>query len=327
MSMLIVGDLILDRYWFGTSSRLSPEAPVPVVDEVSEEWRLGGAANVARQLRVLGEDVVLAGVIGQDAAGERLRAMLAAEGIDTVLVSDPRRPTTLKHRIVANDHQIARVDAESRASLDKADTMHLLCRLADVLPQADAVVLSDYSKGVLCNLVTRGVIDSLGGAAPVVVDTKAMELARYARATVLTPNEMELRRATGHGDLADAARTALGELDGGAVLVTQGARGMTLWRPDLDPVHLHATARHVADVTGAGDTVTGILAWGLAQGLPLERAAALANAAAGVTVAEMGNGLITKDELALLGAPVPAQLPAQRQPAEMSLPVGAPAGS
>ena len=116
MTMLIVGDLILDRYWFGTSSRLSPEAPVPVVDEVSEEWRLGGAANVARQLRVLGEDVVLAGVIGQDAAGERLRAMLTEDGIHTLLVTDPRRPTTLKHRIVANDHQIARVDAESRAA-------------------------------------------------------------------------------------------------------------------------------------------------------------------------------------------------------------------
>jgi D-beta-D-heptose 7-phosphate kinase/D-beta-D-heptose 1-phosphate adenosyltransferase len=317
MTMLIVGDLILDRYWFGTSSRLSPEAPVPVVDEVSEEWRLGGAANVARQLRVLGEDVVLAGVVGHDAAGERLRAMLTEEGIGTLLVTDSHRPTTLKHRIVANDHQIARVDAESRAALDETDTAQLLRELTDVLPQASAVVLSDYSKGVLSGLVTRGVIDSLGGTAPVVVDTKAMELARYARATVLTPNEMELRRATGRAELADAARTALDELDGGAVLVTQGARGMTLWRPDVDPVHLPATARHVADVTGAGDTVTGILAWGLAQGMPLERAAALANAAAGVTVAEMGNGLITKDELALLGAPTAGQLPAQRRPFEL----------
>jgi D-beta-D-heptose 7-phosphate kinase/D-beta-D-heptose 1-phosphate adenosyltransferase len=318
MTMLIVGDLILDRYWFGASSRLSPEAPVPVVDEVREEWRLGGAANVARQLRVLGEDVVLAGVVGQDAAGERLRAMLAEEGIGTLLVTDAQRPTTLKHRIVANDHQIARVDAESRAPLTDSDTRQLLRGLADALPQTRAVVLSDYSKGVLSSSVTRGVIDGLAGASPVVVDTKAMELARYARATVLTPNEMELRRATGRTDLADAARTALGELDGGAVLVTQGARGMTLWRPAVEPVHLHATARHVADVTGAGDTVTGILAWGLAHGLSLERAAALANAAAGVTVAEMGNGLITKEELALLGGPVPAALPAQRQP------VGAP---
>jgi D-beta-D-heptose 7-phosphate kinase/D-beta-D-heptose 1-phosphate adenosyltransferase len=307
MTMLVVGDLILDRYWFGVSSRLSPEAPVPVVDEISEEWRLGGAANVARQLKVLGEDVVLAGVVGQDATGERLRAMLVEDGIRTLLITDPQRPTTLKHRIVANDHQIARVDAESRALLDEVDTRELLRKLADVLPQASAVVLSDYSKGVLGNPVTRGVIDSLGGAAPVVVDTKAMELARYARATVLTPNEMELRRATGRSDLADAARVALGELDGGALLVTQGARGMALWRSDADPVHLHATARHVADVTGAGDTVTGILAWGLAHGLSLERAAALANAAAGVTIAEMGNGLITRDQLALLGAPIPAQ--------------------
>ena len=176
MTMLIVGDLILDRYWFGASSRLSPEAPVPVVDEVREEWRLGGAANVARQLRVLGEDVVLAGVVGQDAAGERLRAMLAEEGIGTLLVTDARRPTTLKHRIVANDHQIARVDAESRAPLDEGDNVQLLHRIADLLPQTKAVVLSDYSKGVLSSPVTRGIIDGLGGAAPVVVDTKAMEL-------------------------------------------------------------------------------------------------------------------------------------------------------
>jgi rfaE bifunctional protein kinase chain/domain len=320
MTMLIVGDLILDRYWFGSSSRLSPEAPVPVVDDVREEWRLGGAGNVARQLRVLGEDVVLAGVVGQDAAGERLRAMLADEGIGALLVTDARRPTTLKHRIVANDHQIARVDAESRAPLDESDTLHLLRGVADLLPQTKAVVLSDYSKGVLNRLVSRDVIDRLGGAAPVVVDTKAMELARYARATVLTPNEMELRRATGRTELAEAARAALAELDGGAVLVTQGARGMSLWRRDLEPRHLHATARHVADVTGAGDTVTGILAWGLAHGLSLERAAALANAAAGVTVAEMGNGLITREELALLGAPTPAQLPAQRRPVCIAVP-------
>ena len=313
MTMLIVGDLILDRYWFGRAPAVS-EAPVPVVDDVREEWRLGGAANVARQLRVLGEDVVLGGVVGSDAAGERLRAMLAEEGIGTLLITDAHRPTTLKHRIVANDHQIARVDAESRAPLEESDTRQLLRGLADALPQTKAVVLSDYSKGVLSSPVTRGIIDGLAGASPVVVDTKAMELARYARATVLTPNEMELRRATDRTDLADAARTALSELDGGAVLVTQGARGMTLWRPAVEPVHLHATARHVADSTATVDTVTGILAWGLAQGLSLERAAALANAAAGVTVAEMGNGLITSDELALLGGPVLAALPVQRQP-------------
>ena len=151
----------------------------------------------------------------------------------------------------------------------------MLRRLAEVLPYTDAVVLSDYSKGVLTSLVTRGVIDALGGAAPVVVDTKAMCLLRYARATVLTPNEMELRRATGHTDLDEAAGAALARLDGGAVLVTQGARGMTLWRPDaLKPVApCTATARHVADVTGAGDTVTGVPAWGLRQGMGLERAA------------------------------------------------------
>ena len=241
MSMLIVGDLILDRYWFGTSSRLSPEAPVPVVDEIREEWRLGGAANVARQLRALGEDVVIAGTVGDDAAGERLRAMLAEEGVRTVLVTEPGRPTTLKHRIVANDHQIARVDAESRHELTEEQAGTLLRRLAEVLPYTDAVVLSDYSKGVLTSLVTRGVIDALGGAAPVVVDTKAMCLLRYARATVLTPNEMELRRATGHTDLDEAAGAALARLDGGAVLVTQGARGMTLWRPDA---RAGAPARH-----------------------------------------------------------------------------------
>lgn len=314
MTMLVVGDVILDRYWFGTSTRLSPEAPVPVVDAVREEWRLGGAANVARQLKALGEDVVLAGAIGDDAAGARTTMMLAELGIRAALSVSSERRTTVKHRIIANDHQIARVDDETAHDLTETELADLTDRIAAEVGVTAAIVLSDYAKGVVTPELARTLIDGYRHRGPIVVDTKARCLSRFAGATVLTPNEMELRRATGVENLRQAAQQTLRVLDGGAVLVTQGSRGMTLWRHEHEPLHLDAGARHVADVTGAGDTVTGVLAWGLAHGQTLADASALANEAAAISVGEIGNCFVSREDVSRLAAALqsPLQIPAPR---------------
>jgi rfaE bifunctional protein kinase chain/domain len=312
--VVVLGDLMLDAYLVGETRRISPEAPVPVVEITERSERPGGAANTALNLAALGAEPVLLGVMGADADGDRLRARLDEAGIDSALVvRDATRPTTCKTRIVARGQQIVRLDSEVRVPVAAAIEEKLLGSLERAMAKAEACVLSDYGKGVLTDRVSTGAITmARRGACPVVVDPKGKDFARYLGCTVVTPNVHELEAATGHvvdtddGLLAAAARL-LQILEGSAVLVTRGAAGMTLVRTGQAPRHVSTAAQRVFDVTGAGDTVTSTLALALAAGLSLETGMELANRAAGIVVGKMGAASVTWDELsgALSGAELP----------------------
>ncbi len=302
--VVVLGDLMLDAYLVGETRRISPEAPVPVVEITERSERPGGAANTALNLAALGARPVLLGVIGADADGDRLRARLDEAGIDAELVvRDATRPTTCKTRIVARGQQIVRLDSEVRLPVAAPIEERLLGSLAEALAKAEACVLSDYGKGVLTERVATGAIAGARRAGcPIVVDPKGKDFARYHGCTVVTPNVHELEAAT--GDAADtddallaAAARLLQLLEGSAVLVTRGAAGMTLVRQGHAPRHVSTAAQRVYDVTGAGDTVTSTLALSLAAGLSLEAGMELANRAAGIVVGKMGAASVTWEEL------------------------------
>jgi rfaE bifunctional protein kinase chain/domain len=305
--VVVVGDLMLDAYLVGETRRISPEAPVPVVEVTERSERPGGAANTALNLAALGARPILFGAVGADADGDRLRARLDQAGIDTEwIVRDETRPTTSKTRIVARGQQIVRIDHELRAPLPPAVEQRLAAGLARAIEGAHGCVLSDYAKGVLSPRVTAEAIALARRAgAPVVVDPKGRDFSRYRGSTVVTPNVHELETAVGRtiegeDSLLDAAAEVLALLDGAALLVTRGAGGMTLVRRDTAPRHVSTTAQRVYDVTGAGDTVTSTLALALAAGLPIDQGMELANLAAGIVVGKLGASTVSWDEL--LGA-------------------------
>jgi D-glycero-beta-D-manno-heptose-7-phosphate kinase len=302
--VVVIGDLMLDAYLVGETRRISPEAPVPVVEITERSERPGGAANTALNLAALGARPILLGVIGTDADGDRLRACLDKAGIESELVvRDATRPTTCKTRIVARGQQIVRLDSEVRVPVAAPVEEKLLDSLEEALAGAEACVLSDYGKGVLTERVSTGAIGLARRAqCPVVVDPKGKDFTRYRGCTVVTPNVHELEAAT--GDVVDtddallpAAARLLQILEGAAVLVTRGAAGMTLVRQGHAPRHVSTAAQRVYDVTGAGDTVTSTLALALATGLSLEVGMELANRAAGVVVGKMGAASVTWEEL------------------------------
>lgn len=304
----IVGDVMLDHFLFGSVDRISPEAPVPVVRFDHEEFRLGGAANVAGNVAALGGHAALVGLVGDDEAAGALRKDLARAGIDAShLVTDSHRPTTRKVRVVTSrNQQVARVDYESEAAASGAVLDALLEQVRSAAGRAHAVVLSDYRKGV----VTPEVIASATRAAkaagvPVLVDPKVPQAERYRGATLITPNhhEAELMTQTAIRSADDVGRAArlLHERTGASVLITWGEHGMWIFDGSVSPAveeALPARAREVADVTGAGDTVIAVLALGLAAGAPLVEAARLANVAASLVVARFGPASVTLDELA-----------------------------
>ena len=302
--VVVLGDLMLDAYLLGETRRISPEAPVPVVEVTERSERPGGAANTALNLAALGARPILVGVIGVDPDGDRLQRALESAGVETnFIVRDEGRPTTCKTRIVARGQQIVRLDSELRSPLSAAVEDRLLGRLGSALREAEGCVLSDYGKGVLSTRVTA---EAIGGARsgerPIVVDPKGKDFSRYRGCTVVTPNVHELELATGEtvdtdATLLAAAARLLDLLEGSAVLVTRGAAGMTLVRSDREPRHASTTAQRVYDVTGAGDTVTGTLALALAAGLPMDDGMELANRAAGIVVGKMGAATVTWDEL------------------------------
>jgi D-beta-D-heptose 7-phosphate kinase / D-beta-D-heptose 1-phosphate adenosyltransferase len=290
----VVGDVMLDEYVTGAVERISPEAPVPVVRAHSTEYRLGGAANVARQIAALGARVSLAGIVGEDAAGERLLALCTAAGIDTrAVLRLPGRQTTRKLRVLGQSQQLLRLDFEDRTPCPPQGTIRLLSRLADGVP-AHAIILSDYAKGVLTAETIAGVTRGRG-AIPIVVDPKHADLARYRGATTITPNLRELELAAGRtldaddsGAIAAAARELLPQADLQSMVVTLGNRGM-LVVPRAGPETAVAALRHeVYDVTGAGDTAIAVLTLALAARAPLVQAVRVANAAAGVAVTQVG---------------------------------------
>ncbi|MEJ2514946.1 MAG: bifunctional D-glycero-beta-D-manno-heptose-7-phosphate kinase/D-glycero-beta-D-manno-heptose 1-phosphate adenylyltransferase HldE [Gammaproteobacteria bacterium] len=296
-TVLVAGDVMLDRYWFGPTARISPEAPVPVVrvDEVEE--RPGGAGNVAVNLATLGAGSRLLSVTGDDEAAARLRALLAAAGVSADLLAAAGAPTVTKLRVLSRNQQLLRLDFEQALAAGAADT--LADAFAEAVAGVDAVVLSDYGKG--CVASARRMIEVARAAgAPVLVDPKGADFERYRGATVITPNEAEFEAVAGpwrdDDDLARRAQQLRCHLELDYLLVTRSDRGMMLVGED-GPTWLPAEAREVFDVTGAGDTVIATAAAGLAAGLPMIEAASLANLAAGIVVGKLGVAAVTPAEL------------------------------
>jgi D-beta-D-heptose 7-phosphate kinase/D-beta-D-heptose 1-phosphate adenosyltransferase len=318
--VLVVGDLMLDEFVWGTVTRISPEAPVPVVEVRRRTFVVGGAANAAANVAALGGGALLAGIVGTDSPGDRARELLTDSGIDTsAVVPDPSRPTTTKTRIHAHSQQVVRIDHEDARPIDAAVEEALLDRIAAVLPTVRGCILSDYAKGVVTPRFARSLVVLCRSArVPVVVDPKGVEYAKYDGATLVKPNQLEAGKVLNR-DLRDQAmveqagedlleRLAATE----AILVTQGSQGMTLFERGRGALHVPAKAREVFDVTGAGDTVAATIALSLAAGAGLEGACRVASAAAAVAVGKAGTATVTPAELA---AALSADAPPRRQAA------------
>ncbi|HKQ05231.1 MAG TPA: D-glycero-beta-D-manno-heptose-7-phosphate kinase [Blastocatellia bacterium] len=302
--IVVLGDLMLDEFIWGRVRRISPEAPVPVVEVERQTLALGGAGNVAANLVALGAQPVTVGVAGADANAERLRVALHEVGIasDGVVV-DPARTTTLKTRIIAHNQQVVRADRESRAPIATAIEEAIVERFTAALDAADAVVVSDYSKGLLTTGVLRATLEAARSRAiPVCLDPKTRSFANYQPVTVITPNHQEAAEAAGlaiedETSLIEAGRRLLGAIDCRALLITRGEEGMALFTDDGQVTRIATVAREVYDVTGAGDTVIATLGLALAAGASFAEAAILANHAAGVVVGKVGTATVTRDEL------------------------------
>ena len=298
--VLVVGDVMLDRYWYGEVSRISPEAPVPVVlvNETREELRLGGAGNVARNCKALGAEVRLLSVIGKDEAGRQIAKLAKREGLDARLHADGKLRTTQKLRVVGpRRHQLLRIDFETPPS-----TEVLASKLADfreALADCDVVLLSDYGKGGLTHIGTM-IREGRKAKKLVLVDPKGDDYERYRGASVITPNLAELREVVGtwrdEKDLAARAERLRTKLGLDALLLTRGDEGMTLFRARRS-VRVRAEKHEVSDVTGAGDTVIATLAVMLAAGESLESAMRIANRAGGVKVTKFGTAVVTTAEI------------------------------
>jgi rfaE bifunctional protein kinase chain/domain len=295
--ILVVGDVMLDRYWFGDSERISPEAPVPIVQVAKIDERLGGAANVARNVAALGAKTSLLGVVGVDEAGTRVSDLLLASGVDSHLEQDAKVPTTVKLRVIARQQQLIRLDFEEAPSA--AALEHKLARFEALLGAVDAVILSDYGKGALDQVATM-ILQAKAKQKIILVDPKGSDFERYRGATVITPNRGELRQVIGkwasEDELTERAQALRRSLDIQALLLTRSEEGMSLYT-DAGVSHVRAQAREVFDVSGAGDTVIATLAVALAAAWPLERAMALANRAGGIVVGKLGTATVTSEEL------------------------------
>lgn len=295
--ILVVGDLMLDRYWFGEVSRISPEAPVPIVHVSRTEDRIGGAGNVARNAAALGAQVSLLSVVGQDEAGVTLTTLLDAEDFEVRLRRDAEFKTITKLRIIGRQQQLLRVDFETSPGHEVlADKLN---EYEALLPEFDLVILSDYGKGGLTH-VTRMIELARARGLPVLVDPKGDDWARYRGASMITPNRGEFRDVAGswktEAELADKAAAVRASFDVGALLVTRSEEGMSLF--DARGAHHEATrAQEVFDVSGAGDTVIAALGAALAAGADAVSAVQLANRAAGVVVGKFGTAVATADEV------------------------------
>ncbi len=296
--IVVVGDVMLDRYWHGKATRISPEAPVPVVQVGTEEGRPGGAGNVALNLAALGSAASLVGVIGADPNGEDLRSRLNAAGVYCDFLVSPSKPTITKLRVISQHQQLIRLDFEE--SHDAADLEGLQGKVECLLSNTQAMILSDYGKGVLSN-VEALIALGCGKRIPVIVDPKGTDFEKYRNATVITPNLAEFEAVVGpcpnEDTLTEKGQALLKRLNLEALLITRGEHGMTLLRPDAPELHLPARAQEVFDVTGAGDTVIAVLAASLAAGESLPEATALANLAAGLVVGKLGTAAISGPEL------------------------------
>lgn len=297
-NVLIVGDVMLDRYWSGDTSRISPEAPVPIVHVKAHEERPGGAANVALNIAHLGGKTTLLGYIGNDEAGETLQKSLENKGVDTQFICINNKPTITKLRVMSRHQQLMRLDFEE--DFKGEDHSELSQRYQALLAQTDVVVFSDYRKGCLEN--SRELIamaHRLGKT--IIVDPKSADFADYAQATLLTPNLSEFTTAAGQwnseAELQQQARTLLKQHHIKNLLITRSEQGMSLIQQQADAIHLPTHAREVFDVTGAGDTVVAVLAAACSAGMSIQQAMALANLAAGIVVAKVGTATVSQVEL------------------------------
>ena len=296
--VLVVGDVMLDRYWYGQSNRISPEAPVVVVNINQEEIRLGGAGNVAANVAALGAKALLMGLIGEDQDGIQMQSLLQQNNIDSHLLKLPGIKTIVKNRVVSRQQQMIRLDFES--SYGNWATQQFNATYRKLLSDVDVVILSDYGKGTLVEI--EQLIDGARQkGVPVLVDTKGQDFEKYRRATAITPNLHEFEAVVGPcpqvSDIESKGELLRQSLDMQAVLVTRSEKGMSLMAKEQSPLHIPTEAKEVFDVTGAGDTVIATLSVALASGFSLSQAAALSNKAAGVVVSKLGTAVISIDEL------------------------------
>jgi D-beta-D-heptose 7-phosphate kinase/D-beta-D-heptose 1-phosphate adenosyltransferase len=297
-SVLVVGDIMLDQYWYGPTQRISPEAPVPVVKINQEEHRPGGAANVALNIASIGGRVTLVGITGKDEAAQHLQKQLAALNINCEFDQQANIPTITKLRVMSRNQQLIRLDFEE--SLSEVDKKILEEKVAEQLADHDLLLLSDYSKGTLSEVQNLIMLARKKGKA-VLVDPKGTDFERYRGATLLTPNLSEFEAVVGEckteNDIVTKGQALLVKLDLDAMLVTRSEQGMTLLRRDHEEFHLPTRAREVYDVTGAGDTVIATLALAIAAKAEYTQASALANMAAGIVVGKLGTSTVSEAEL------------------------------
>jgi D-beta-D-heptose 7-phosphate kinase/D-beta-D-heptose 1-phosphate adenosyltransferase len=302
--VLVVGDLMIDEYIWGGVTRVSPEAPVPIVGVTNETLRLGGAANVANNIICLGGQVEVCGVLGDDQMGRWIKSDLNAKKVGVRgIVTSSGRPTTVKTRVIAHDQQVVRVDKEVTTPLERADEEVILGSVESFLGECGCVVVSDYAKGVITPTLMRELVDLAGGrSVPVAVDPKISQFSIYKGVTVLTPNLFEAAAGAGlvidsMEALVEAGHRIIEKLACEYLIITRGDQGMTLFSGKKDYSHIEAFSRHVYDVTGAGDTVISTLSLALASGLSMGEGAYLANVAAGVVVGEVGTVPISSEHM------------------------------
>lgn len=295
--VLVVGDVMLDRYWFGDVSRISPEAPVPVAKIGRIDQRAGGAANVARNIASLGGKAGLLSVTGDDEAADALDALMVQDGVTSYLMRDKQIATTVKLRVIARNQQLIRLDFEEHPNREVLEQIKRKYR--EILPEYDAIIFSDYGKGGLLHI--SDMIDWAKHAGKtVLIDPKGDDYEKYAGATLITPNRAELKEVVGswknENDLTEKAQNLRRHLDLTAILLTRSEEGMTLFS-EGEPIYQPTRAQEVYDVSGAGDTVIAGMGLGLAAGCTMPEAMHLANTAAGVVVAKLGTAVCSFDEL------------------------------
>ena len=304
LTVITIGDVILDRYWWGEASRLSPEAPVPVLLKRRVTALPGGAANAAANAAALGARVELMGVVGEDGEAQELRRALAERAIDAgALISSPDRPTTTKTRLIAEHQQLLRVDEEDTSAISAAVAERVLAGFRERVRAADAVIVSDYAKGLLTNdLLSELLAEAKRAGKPVFIDPKGHDALRYRGAAFLKPNRLELgilvkRPVKNHTDTLSAGRELRDMLGGTNLLVTEAADGMSYFGVAGEEYHVTSQTRQVFDITGAGDTVIASFALAIAAGAPVPDAMRIASIAAELTIAKLGAATVSPDEL------------------------------
>lgn len=301
--VLIVGDVMVDEYLVGNATRISPEAPVPVVEITGRRYAAGGAANVALNAVGLGAHVRLLGLVGKDSSAGLLGEILRNSGVDPETLVAAQRPTISKSRVMSGQQQIVRFDVEDRSALPIGICVELLRRFEFLLSDSDLCIISDYGKGVVSPEFSQAAIQlARKQNKPIVVDPKGRDYSKYMGCTLLTPNQKEAAVATDiltetDSDVTKAGKSLLSTLPGSSVLITRGPDGMTLFRPNTDPLTISTEAQNVFDVVGAGDTVIATLGVSMAARLNLETAVTLSNIAAGIVVGKHGTVAVTREEL------------------------------